>query len=72
MANDGYTTMSPEEWYIDMSDTWLVLWWCRQLGLTKSQLEQAIRAAGNTIADVKQYLAAQPGMVNKDQVLKAA
>jgi hypothetical protein len=71
MAHDSYT-MAPDEWHIDMSDTWLVLWWCRQLGLTKSQLEQAVRAAGNTIADVKKYLAAHPLTETGAAVQKAA
>ncbi len=61
MANDtAHTSISPEEWCIDMDDSWLVLWWCRQLGLTKSQLEQAVRTVGNSITEVKEYLAKNP------------
>jgi hypothetical protein len=66
MANDStQATLAPEEWSIDMDDSWLVLWWCRQLGLTKSQLEHAVRAVGNSIVEVKDYLAKHPVSTNQ-------
>jgi hypothetical protein len=46
----------PDEWKINMNDAWQVLWWCRYLGLTKSQLELAINAVGPVIMDLKNYL----------------
>jgi hypothetical protein len=59
MADDTNAIMQPEDWNIDMSDAWQVLWWCRYLCLTKSQLESAIHAVGTTIMDIKRYLARQ-------------
>lgn len=53
------TQVQPDEWKINMNDAWQVLWWCRYLGLTKSQLEQAINAVGPVIVDLKKYLAVQ-------------
>jgi hypothetical protein len=40
-----------------MADAWQVLWWSRYLGLTKSQLEEVIEAAGPVIINVKRFLA---------------
>jgi hypothetical protein len=66
MVDDTQAMMQPEDWKINMSDAWQVLWWCRHLGLTKSQLEQAIAVAGPVIVDLKQYLDNQkkPGADN--------
>jgi hypothetical protein len=57
MAIDGHIVQQPDDWKINMSDAWQVLWWSRYLGLTKSQLEDVIEAAGPVIINVKQYLA---------------
>ena len=62
MINDTQAMMQPDEWKINMNDAWQVLWWCRYLGLTKSQLEQAIVSAGPVIVDLKQYIARQQGL----------
>jgi len=59
MTNDSNIVIQPDDWKINMNDAWQVLWWCRYLGLTKSQLEAAIVASGNGIVDVKRYLACQ-------------
>ena len=56
MADDTQTMMQPDDWKINMSDSWQVLWWCRYLGITKTQLEAAINVAGPVIVDLKQYL----------------
>ena len=63
--------IQPDEWKINMNDAWQVLWWCRYLGLTKSQLEMAINAVGPVIIDLKQYLAVQKirsGNLNAPQI----
>jgi hypothetical protein len=39
-----------------MSDPWQVLWWSRDLGLTKTQLEAAVNQAGTMISDLKGYI----------------
>jgi len=57
----------PGDWKIDMQDAWLVLWWCRQLGLTKSQLEHAVSVAGPLIDNIRNYVASE-----KSQELKPA
>ena len=60
MANDdNYAAVQPDEWKINMSDAWQVLWWCRYLGLTKSQLEHAINTVGPVIVDVKMHIEGQ-------------
>ncbi len=55
-------TTQPDEWRINMSDAWQVLWWCRYLGLTKTQLEHAIQHSGPVIADVRRYLDSEPAL----------
>ena len=57
MATEQHITQQPDDWKINMGDAWQVLWWSRYLGLTKSQLEDVIEAAGPVIINVKQYLA---------------
>jgi hypothetical protein len=56
MTNENYSAVQPDEWKINMSDAWQVLWWCRYLGLTKSQLEMAVSAVGPVIVDVKMHI----------------
>ncbi len=63
MPLDGNMIQQPDDWKINMSDAWQVLWWSRYLGLTKSQLEEVIEVAGPVINNVKQYLA------HKDELL---
>ena len=48
--------LGPDDCSINMSDPWQVLWWSRDLGLTKTQLEAAINHAGTMIADLKGYI----------------
>jgi hypothetical protein len=63
MANeDTNRAIQPDDWKINMGDAWQVLWWCRYLGLTKAQLEAAVREAGPLILDVKRYMGRQPGL----------
>jgi hypothetical protein len=61
MANDTQAMMQPDDWKINMSDAWQVLWWCRYLGVTKTQLEQAITVAGPVIVDLKQHFVTEHG-----------
>ena len=48
--------MQPEDWRINVNDSWQVLWWCRSFGITKSQLEKAIGSVGNVVIDVRHHL----------------
>ena len=41
--------------YLDITDPWQVLLWCRQWSLTKSQLEHAIGVTGPLITDLDRY-----------------
>ena len=59
MVNDHNNIVQQEDWRLDVSDSWQVLWWCRYLDITKSQLEFAINNVGNKISDIKLFLCAQ-------------
>jgi hypothetical protein len=59
MVNDPLYTAQQADWRLDVSDAWQVLWWCRYLAITKSQLEAAINVVGNKIGDIQQYLSLQ-------------
>ncbi len=41
---------------INIRDAWQVLWWCRSLNITKTQLETAIEAVGNDPEVVRRYV----------------
>lgn len=56
-TKDATPVVQPEDWTINVQDAWQVLWWCRYLGITKTQLETAIGSVGNAIVDIKQHLA---------------
>jgi hypothetical protein len=56
MNDEHYLPTSSEDERIDTRDSWQVLWWCRTLNITKTQLEDAINAVGNEPGDVKRYL----------------
>jgi hypothetical protein len=55
MANETLQLGQQENWTINVQDAWEVLWFCRSLGITKSQLEGAINAVGSTVMDIKQH-----------------
>jgi hypothetical protein len=52
----GTVSVQPDDWRINMNDAWQVLWWCRFLGLSKSQLEATVLEAGTLIVDIKRHL----------------
>lgn len=64
MASEFTPTVQPEDWRINVNDAWQVLWWCRYLGLTKTQLEKAISSVGNVVVDVKRHLALQQELMS--------
>lgn len=56
MPNEQLQFLQAEEWKINVKDAWQVLWWCRHLGITKNQMEEAVASVGSNVADVKRYL----------------
>jgi hypothetical protein len=55
--NDERETLSPsEKERIDVKDAWQVLWWCRSLNITKTQLEIAIEAVGDEPDNIRQFI----------------
>ena len=42
---------------ISLSEPWEVRWWCESLGVTETQLQAAVKAVGNSVANVRSYLA---------------
>ena len=59
MVNETHLIAQHSDWRLDLSDAWQVLWWCRYLEITKSQLEAAVGSVGNCIGDIQQFLSAQ-------------
>lgn len=54
--NDEREALVPsEDERINTKDAWQVLLWCRNLNITKTQLEIAIAAVGDDPEDVKRY-----------------
>jgi hypothetical protein len=41
---------------INLSEEWEVRYWTRELGLTKEELERAVKNAGSSVAAVRQHL----------------
>jgi len=67
MFQDGIGMIQPDDCRINMSDPWQVLWWSRNLGLTKTELETAIQASGDLAIDIKDYLASPDAGIRTDQ-----
>ncbi len=44
---------------INIRDAWQVLWWCRSLNITKTQLEAAIDEVGSEPEDVRRYISSK-------------
>ncbi|MFL6673650.1 MAG: DUF3606 domain-containing protein [Massilia sp.] len=41
---------------INVHEAWEVAYWTRELGVTKEQLEQAVKTAGTDVSAVRQHL----------------
>jgi hypothetical protein len=41
---------------INVDEDWEVRYWTKELGVTKEQLEQAVKTAGTNVAAVRQHL----------------
>jgi hypothetical protein len=56
MSDDKSKRGSPDRDRIDMNDPDEIRNWTKSLGVSKDQLEQAVRAVGPTAASVREYL----------------
>lgn len=56
MADDKGNRGSPDKDRIDMNDPDEVRNWTKALGVSKEELEQAVRAAGNQADKVRRHL----------------
>jgi hypothetical protein len=56
MADDKSNRGSPDRDRIDLSDADEVRNWTQALGVSKEELESAVRAAGNSAARVREHL----------------
>ena len=43
---------------ISLSEPWEVQYWTRELGITREELERAVKSAGNSVNAVRQHLGA--------------
>jgi hypothetical protein len=41
---------------ISLAEDWEVRYWTRELGVSKEELERAVKAAGNSVAAVREQL----------------
>ncbi len=54
---DDLTRREPEDKrFISLSESWEVAYWTKTLGVTKAELEAAVKAVGNGTAKVKAHL----------------
>lgn len=56
MSDDKANGGSPDRDRIDMSDPDEVRNWTKSLGVSKEQLEEAVRAVGTTASKVREHL----------------
>lgn len=56
MADDLNIRAPQDRNFINVNEPWEVNWWCKAFGVTKSQLEAAVKAVGTSVTKVKQYL----------------
>jgi hypothetical protein len=56
MADDPTKKRPQDSSRISLSERWEVDYWTKELGISKEQLEAAVRAAGNSAAAVRQHL----------------
>jgi len=56
MPDDKTKTGKPDDSRINISQPYEVQYWGRQLGVTQTQLRQAVQTVGPMVRDVKRYL----------------
>jgi hypothetical protein len=50
---------APDYWRIDLTQAWQVRFWTRELGVSEEELRDALRAAGDHVGRVREYLLSQ-------------
>jgi hypothetical protein len=54
--DDKSKTGSPDSKLINMNEDYEVQYWSKELGVSKEKLQEAVDAAGTSVAAVKEYL----------------
>jgi len=54
--DDKTKTGSPDSKFINVNEDYEVAYWTKELGISKEQLEEAVKAAGTSVSAVKEYL----------------
>ncbi len=57
MTNERDQEPPEDEMQVDTGDPWEVLLLCRNLGITKTQLEIAVHAVGTSLDDIRLFIA---------------
>lgn len=59
MSDDKRNTGAPDRNLVNMSEDYEVEYWTRELGVSKAELQAAVRAVGNSATKVREYLRAR-------------
>lgn len=54
--DDKSKTGTPDSKLINISEEYEVAYWTKELGVSKAQLQEAVKAVGNSVSAVKAYL----------------
>jgi ribonuclease PH len=56
MSDDLHNRGPQDRSRISLSEKWEVQYWTKELGVSKEELEQAVKTAGNSVNAVRQHL----------------
>jgi hypothetical protein len=56
MSDDLNNRHGQDRKRINLNEKWEVDYWTRELGLTKQELERAVKAAGDHVDSIRQHL----------------
>lgn len=59
MSDDLHNRGPQDRSRISLSEKWEVQYWTRELGVSKEELERAVKTAGNSVNAVRQHLTGQ-------------
>ena len=59
MSDDLHNRGPQDRSRISLSEKWEVQYWTKELGVSKEELEQAVKSAGNSVNAVRQHLTSQ-------------
>ena len=54
--DDKTKTGSPDSKFINVNEDYEITYWTKELGVSKEELETAVKAAGTSVSAVKEYL----------------